>query len=457
MLIYFALLSQITLLYGAPGCIDLKREFNDLSIARKPIRTSDGTCPLSKTCCTLEVENAVKNDTVGGLRGVVSKEIKQVKDTLETVKTMTAGEMVQMMDELVPADIKESLDLQRIGDAIWQYTIGDITAYNLTIEVAVIGSGLIFTDKAAQNLIDMTECIIRQLGQHATDAFVKIAAIVEEQLEAPKTFGDGFAVAEVLLNSIENFELPEDCAYGEILGCKRCGIKIPSVCRSTCTNTAHYCLGNVYSQSALWIQWVESLTSLVDAMVLMKDIEIDPKDIVTPDLIEEITQDIMSAMANVNFKQCRGIGKRSVPSYNPEGFRNKRQMSQGQLLGSLLEGFFSSFTLDRNSCRDSSSDTECWLGREIGNYVSSEENSPSRFTKSFSPNSETKAAMEVSNYAQRVDAVISKIHSKVREQRSRIPDGYQMYSSCLKIQESTLVTFLTLTFLLFCSGYGAQL
>ena len=38
-------------------------------------------------------------------------------------------------------------------------------------------------------------------------------------------------------------------------------------------------------------------------MVLMKDIEIDPQDIVTPDLIEEITQDIMSSMANVNFKQ----------------------------------------------------------------------------------------------------------------------------------------------------------
>ena len=48
---------------------------------------------MSKTCCTLEVENAVKNDTVGGLRGVVSKEIKQVKDTLETVKTMTAGKL----------------------------------------------------------------------------------------------------------------------------------------------------------------------------------------------------------------------------------------------------------------------------------------------------------------------------------------------------------------------------
>ena len=36
-----------------------------------------------------------------------------------------------------------------------------------------------FTEKAAQDLKDMTECIIRQLGQHATEAFVKIAAIVE--------------------------------------------------------------------------------------------------------------------------------------------------------------------------------------------------------------------------------------------------------------------------------------
>ena len=38
-------------------------------------------------------------------------------------------------------------------------------------------------------------------------------------------------------------------------------------------------------------------------MVLMKDIVIDPKDIVTPDLVEELTQDIVSSMVNVNFKQ----------------------------------------------------------------------------------------------------------------------------------------------------------
>ena len=42
-----------------------------------------------------------------------------------------------MMEELVPEDIKENIDLQKIGDAIWQYTLGEITAYNLTIEVAV--------------------------------------------------------------------------------------------------------------------------------------------------------------------------------------------------------------------------------------------------------------------------------------------------------------------------------
>ena len=45
--------------------------------------------------------------------------------------------MIQMMEELVPEDIKENIDLQKIGDAIWQYTLGEITAYNLTIEVAV--------------------------------------------------------------------------------------------------------------------------------------------------------------------------------------------------------------------------------------------------------------------------------------------------------------------------------
>ena len=48
---------------------------------------------------------------------------------------------------------------------------------------------------------------------------------------------------------------------------------------------------------------LSSLTRLVDAMVLMKDIVIDPKDIVTPDLVEELTQDIVSSMVNVNFKQ----------------------------------------------------------------------------------------------------------------------------------------------------------
>ena len=42
-----------------------------------------------------------------------------------------------MMEELVPEDVKGSLDLKKISDAIWQYTIGEITAYNLTIEVAV--------------------------------------------------------------------------------------------------------------------------------------------------------------------------------------------------------------------------------------------------------------------------------------------------------------------------------
>ena len=38
-------------------------------------------------------------------------------------------------------------------------------------------------------------------------------------------------------------------------------------------------------------------------MVLMKDIKVDPEDLVTPELIEEITEKIMSSMGNVNFMQ----------------------------------------------------------------------------------------------------------------------------------------------------------
>ena len=38
-------------------------------------------------------------------------------------------------------------------------------------------------------------------------------------------------------------------------------------------------------------------------MVLMKDIKIDPEELVTPDLIDEVTQDILGSMADVNFKQ----------------------------------------------------------------------------------------------------------------------------------------------------------
>ena len=41
------------------------------------------------------------------------------------------------MEELVPEDVQERLDLKKIGEVIWQYTLGEITAYNLTIEVAV--------------------------------------------------------------------------------------------------------------------------------------------------------------------------------------------------------------------------------------------------------------------------------------------------------------------------------
>ena len=38
-----------------------------------------------------------------------------------------------------------------------------------------------FTEKAGQDLVDMTECIIRELGTHATNSFTQISAIVESK------------------------------------------------------------------------------------------------------------------------------------------------------------------------------------------------------------------------------------------------------------------------------------
>ena len=46
-----------------------------------------------------------------------------------------------------------------------------------------------------------------------------------------------------------------------------------------------------------------SITQLVDAMMLMKDIKIDPSDLVSPDLVQELTNDIMTSMLSVNFKK----------------------------------------------------------------------------------------------------------------------------------------------------------
>ena len=41
----------------------------------------------------------------------------------------------------------------------------------------------------------------------------------------------------------------------------------------------------------------------MDALTLMKEIQIDPNDLVSPDLVQELTNDIMSSMLNVNFRK----------------------------------------------------------------------------------------------------------------------------------------------------------
>ena len=41
------------------------------------------------------------------------------------------------MTDLVPGDIAAMVDVPSIADMVWQYTIGEISAYNLTVEVAV--------------------------------------------------------------------------------------------------------------------------------------------------------------------------------------------------------------------------------------------------------------------------------------------------------------------------------
>ena len=40
---------------------------------------------------------------------------------------------------------------------------------------------MMFTERANQDLIDMTECIIRELGTHATNAFTQISDIAKSE------------------------------------------------------------------------------------------------------------------------------------------------------------------------------------------------------------------------------------------------------------------------------------
>ena len=50
-----------------------------------------------------------------------------------------------------------------------------------------------------------------------------------------------------------------------------------------------------------------SIARLIDAMVLMKDIKINTDELLTPDLIQEVTNDIMGSMGNVNIREVSRI------------------------------------------------------------------------------------------------------------------------------------------------------
>ena len=76
-------------------------------------------------------------------------------------------------------------------------------------------------------------------------------------LEAPRTFGKGFEVVSTFLNSVELFDIPQNCDFDELFGCRRCGVKIPDPCHSTCLISANKCLENVIDMQPLWMSWVD--------------------------------------------------------------------------------------------------------------------------------------------------------------------------------------------------------
>lgn len=74
---------------------------------------------------------------------------------------------------------------------------------------------------------------------------------------------------------------------------------------SQVTRNAKVCV-KCYVKFSLKLKLTEfSLGRLVDAMVLMKDIKVDPNDFATPELVEEVTHDILTSMGDVNFRQVR--------------------------------------------------------------------------------------------------------------------------------------------------------
>jgi len=414
-------------LEGASGCRELKKEYPSYRIRLRPLRDSNGTCEIDKSCCNEDVEKAVREDSLVKMRRVVQREVDSARSSVQFIKSQAEGNTKRMMKELFPADMAAHINVDKVADIVWRYSVGEITAVDLLIEGAIAA---MFTEEAEDSLRATAECIMSELTKTAPDAFGQITSIVDEVLKAPRTFGRGLEVAESLLLAVENTELSPVCNYDELFGCQKCGIKLPNPCRASCVSSVRNCLLEVNAITPLWMVWVDSIASLTDALVLMKDIPIDPESIVDEETIATITMDIMGSMGNANYQKClasKRLKRRATRSnyhheepgyYNP-GRRVRRDFSEGDMLKLSLEGNFVEYDMERGMCRDATSDSQCWLGDRVGDVDDAmltklQENE--RITKAYKAGTDMVSGV-IHGYAATVNTVIAEIHQKVRAAR----------------------------------------
>eukprot|EP00116_Pleurobrachia_bachei_P001940 sb/3462202/ len=424
LLLFQSILSTLIWISGASGCRELKKEYPSYRIRLRPLRDSNGTCAIDKSCCNEDVERVVREESLVKMKRVVQREVDSARSSVQFIKSQAEGNTKRMMKELFPADMAAHINVDQVADIVWRYSVGEITAVDLLIEGAIAA---MFTEQAEESVRATAECVMSELTKTAPDAFGQITGIVDDVLKAPRTFGRGLQVAESLLLAVENTELSSVCNYDELFGCQKCGVKLPNPCRASCVSSARSCLAEINAITPLWMVWVDSIASLTDALVLMKDIPIDPESIVDEDTIATITRDIMGSMGNANYQKClasKRLKRRATRSHKEEepgyyipGRRVRRDFSEGDMLKLSLEGNFVEYDMERGMCRDATSDSQCWLGDRVGDVddaMLTKLQESERITKAYTRAGTDMVSGVIHGYAATVNIVIAEIHQKDR-------------------------------------------